>query len=381
MYLQQLDLFYFRNYLQEELKLTANKVILLGNNAQGKSNLLEAIELLSSLKSHRTSKDSDLVFNHRVYAQIKALVKRKFAEVQLNLRIPIKGKRELIVNQEKLKKNIDFLGIINSVLFSSLDLDLVRGSPEYRRNWVDDLLVQLEPIYTYINKEYNHILKQRNSLLKQVKKQGCTSYDSLPQSTKLQLSLWDDKLAENGARVTRRRARVLRRLEPLAKFWHSQISHKTEKLQIVYQPNVPWQEDHPEMVKMTLKKKLEQQINWEINLGTTIIGPHRDEIEFKINETLAKGYGSQGQQRTLVLALKLAELQLIEQVIGEPPLLLLDDVLAELDLQRQRQLLESLGDRFQTFITTTHLNYFDSQLLANAQIIEVKQGKFLNSEF
>lgn len=380
MFLQKLDLFYFRNYLQEELDLNGNKVILLGDNAQGKSNLLEAIELLSSLKSHRSSKDADFVYSNRVYAQIKAVIKRKFTEDQLSLRLLAKGKRQLIVNQEKLKKNLDFLGIVNSVLFSSLDLDLVRGSPEYRRLWIDDLLVQLEPIYAYINKEYNHVLKQRNALLKQIKKQGINNYESLSQTHKLELSLWDEKLAENGARVTRRRARVLMRLEPLAKFWHSQISNKTEKLQLIYQPNVSWQEDDPEIVKRAIIKQLEAKINVEISLGSTIVGPHRDEIEFIINQTLARSYGSQGQQRTLVLALKLAELQLIEQVIGEPPLLLLDDVFAELDLKRQQQLLESLGDRFQTFITTTHLNYFDSQLLNTAQIIEVKQGRLFPSK-
>ncbi len=375
MFLRQLDLFYFRNYLQEEIELTANKIILLGNNAQGKSNLLEAIELLSTLKSHRLSKDLDLVYHNRVYAQIKAIVKRKFSDYQLSLTIRAKGKRELVVNQEKLKRNFDFLGVVNSVLFSSLDLDLVKGSPEYRRNWVDNLLVQLEPIYASIHKEYHHILRQRNALLKQIKKQGITKHNSLPQSTKIELNLWDEKLAENGARVTRRRARVLTRLEPLAKFWHSQISHKTEKLQLIYQPNVPWLEDNPEKIKTAIRQQLEQKINVAINLGSTVVGPHRDEIEFQINHTVARAYGSQGQQRTLVLALKLAELQLIEQIIGEPPLLLLDDVFAELDLQRQQQLLESLGDRFQTLITTTHLNYFDSQLLDSAQIIEIKQGR------
>ena len=378
MYLQQLELFYFRNYLQEKIDLKANKIILLGNNAQGKSNLLEAIELLSTLKSHRSSRDFDLVYNNRAYAQIDASIKRKFTDYQLSLSIPTKGKRKLIVNQEKLKRNFDFLGIVNSVLFSTLDLELVRGTPEYRRNWVDDLLVQLEPVYAYIVKEYNHVLKQRNSLLKQLKKQGLIAYESLSKSLKLELTLWDEKLAENGARVTRRRARVLTKLEPLAKFWHSQISHETEKLNIIYHPNVSWQDDHPDLVKTAIRKQLEQKINVELNLGNTIIGPHRDEIEFKINQNMAKAYGSQGQQRTLVLSLKLAELQLIEQIIGEPPLLLLDDVFAELDLQRQQQLLESLGDRFQTIITTTHLNYFDPRLLNTAQIIEVKQGRLLH---
>lgn len=378
MFLNSIKLSYFRNYIEEEVIFNSNKIIILGDNAQGKSNLLESIELLSTLKSHRTSRDQDLVYKDRVYSKIIANISRKFTDYNLGIMLPFKGKRELTVNHEKVSKNLDFLGVVNTVLFSSLDIDLVRGSPEYRRNWVDNLLIQLEPVYSYIIKQYNLVLKQRNALLKNFKKLGINSYYELSSSQELELKLWDDKLIENGCRVMRRRGRVLQKLEPFAKFWHTQISDKTEKLDIIYLPNIPYKKDDIDEIHHNIKLQIEDKRNGEISIGTTLVGPHRDEIDFIINDSTARNYGSQGQQRTLVLALKLAELQLIEEVIGEPPLLLLDDVMAELDLKRQQQLLDSLGNRFQTFITTTHLNYFDDKLLEESQIIKIDKGRIKN---
>jgi len=377
MFLKNIYLSYFRNYIQEEVNFHSNKIIILGNNAQGKSNLLEAIELLSTLKSHRTSREQDFVYKDRVYGQIKANISRNFADYDLGIMLPFKGRRELTLNYEKLSRNLDFLGIVNTVLFSSLDIDLVRGSPEYRRNWVDNLLVQLEPIYSYIIKQYLQVLKQRNALLKSFKTRGIMTFSSLSKSEELELQLWDDKLVETGCRVMRRRGRVLSKIEPLAKFWHNQISNKTEKLQIIYLPNVEYKENEIEDIQNRIREEINHKRNAEISSGNTLVGPHRDDIDFMINQATAKNYGSQGQQRTLVLSLKLGELQLIEQVVGETPLLLLDDVMAELDLKRQQQLLDSLGNRFQTFITTTHLNYFDNKLLQQAQIIEVEKGKVI----
>jgi DNA replication and repair protein RecF len=178
-----------------------------------------------------------------------------------------------------------------------------------------------------------------------------------------------------GSPVTRGRSRVLQRLTPFAQFWHEKISGKTEVLEIDYLPNVIGESDSPQEVQQAFLNKIEQRRIAEMQLGTTVVGPHRDDLSFTINQTPAKSYGSQGQQSTLVLALKLAELSLIEEVIGESPLLLLDDVLAELDLHRQNQLLEAIQDRFQTLITTTHLNAFDSQWLKSSQILQVKAGR------
>ena len=374
MYLKELHLTRFRNYQNCSIEFETQKTILLGNNAQGKSNLLEAVELLATLKSHRTSKDQDLVFQEAEVGQIKAIVKRLYSESELTLTLRQKGRRTVAVNHESLRRQIDFLGRLNAVEFSSLDLDLVRGSPEKRRHWIDALLIQIEPVYAYILQEYNKVLRQRNALLKTIRKSIDEGEVNSEESTWEQLALWDSQLAANGSRVMRRRARVMARLAPIAQQWHRKISKETEQLNIEYAPNVNWSEDNPQVVQQAILDRIKLRKVAEENLGTTVVGPHRDEVEFTINETPARSYGSSGQQRTLVLALKLAELELIETVVGEPPLLLLDDVLAELDLDRQNQLLSAIADRFQTLITTTHLSSFDQQWVKSSQILTIDNG-------
>lgn len=374
MYLKELHLTRFRNYQNCSIEFATQKTILLGNNAQGKSNLLEAVELLATLKSHRTSKDQDLVFQEAEVGQIKAIVKRLYSESELTLTLRQKGRRTVAVNHESLRRQIDFLGRLNAVEFSSLDLDLVRGSPEKRRHWIDALLIQIEPVYAYILQEYNKVLRQRNALLKTIRKSLDEGEVNSEESTWEQLALWDSQLAANGSRVMRRRARVMARLAPIAQQWHRKISKETEQLNIEYAPNVNWSEDNPQVVQQAILDRIKLRKVAEENLGTTVVGPHRDEVEFTINETPARSYGSSGQQRTLVLALKLAELELIETVVGEPPLLLLDDVLAELDLDRQNQLLSAIADRFQTLITTTHLSSFDQQWVKSSQILTIDNG-------
>jgi DNA replication and repair protein RecF len=253
-----------------------------------------------------------------------------------------------------------------------LDLELVRGSPEVRRNWLDTLLIQLEPVYAHILQQYNQVLRQRNAYLKKIQ-------DSEHKPQPSELAIWDAQLVTAGTRVSRRRDRALARLAPLAAAWHGNISGSTEALQINYIPHVPLPQNQQEEIQQAFLTKLQQRATAEIYRGTTLVGPHRDEIELTINQTPARQYGSQGQQRTLVLALKLAELQLIEEVVKESPLLLLDDVLAELDPSRQNQLLDTIQDRFQTLITTTHLSSFDSQWLNSSQVLFVEAGEIVNS--
>lgn len=378
MYLQSLYLKNFRNYTDQWVEFNAPKTILVGQNAQGKSNLLEAIELLATLKSHRTSRDRDLIQGGQETGLIKARLERNYVEQELALTLRQSGRKNLSLNQENVRRQFDFLGVINAVQFSCLDLDIVRGAPEVRRHWLDTLLIQLEPIYSHILVQYQHILKQRNALLKKIRQQQEES-QLLNTFDLEQLPLWDQQLAEMGSRVSRRRARVLIRLAPLAQAWHQQISGQTEFLAIAYEPNVVWPEDDPQSVQQAFLAKIEQRRIAEQQLGASVVGPHRDEIALSINQTPAKSYGSQGQQRTLVLALKLAELSLIEEVVGEPPLLLLDDVLAELDLQRQNQLLAVIQDRFQTLITTTHLQGFDEQWRKASQILTVQGGQICDN--
>ncbi|MEH2436549.1 MAG: DNA replication/repair protein RecF [Nostoc sp.] len=374
MYLKTLSLRQFRNYQDQQVEFTAAKTILVGNNAQGKSNLLEAVELLATLRSHRITRDRDLVQEGEAIAQINATLERQTGISDLTLTLRRNGRRSVALNGESIRRQMDFLGVLNAVQFSSLDLELVRGGPEGRRNWLDTLLIQLEPVYAHILQQYNHVLRQRNAFLKRhVETLDATSLQS-------ELAVWDAQLATTGTRVIRRRDRAIQRLAPIATAWHASISGSTEALQIKYLPNIPLEDNHPEEVQQAFLAKIQQRAIAEMHQGTTLVGPHRDEIELTINQTPARQYGSQGQQRTLVLALKLAELQLIEEVVKEPPLLLLDDVLAELDLSRQNQLLDAIQDRFQTLITTTHLGSFDSQWLKSSQILFVKAGEIIQHQ-
>jgi DNA replication and repair protein RecF len=369
MYLKTLHLRQFRNYKEQQVEFTAPKTILVGNNAQGKSNLLEAVELLATLRSHRMARDRDLVREGEATSQIHATLERQTGISDLTLTLRRNGRRTVALNSETLRRQMDFLGVLNAVQFSSLDLDLVRGGPEGRRNWLDTLLIQLEPVYAHILQQYQQVLRQRNAFLKHnVETRHLSSLES-------ELAVWDAQLATTGTRVIRRRDRAIQRLAPIASAWHASISGSTEILELKYSPNISLEHNHPEQVQQAFLDKIQLRAVAELHQGTTLVGPHRDEIELTINQTPARQYGSQGQQRTLVLALKLAELQLIEEVVGEPPLLLLDDVLAELDPSRQNQLLDTIQDRFQTLITTTHLGSFDSQWLNSSQILFVKAGE------
>ncbi|NET29022.1 DNA replication/repair protein RecF [Okeania sp. SIO1I7] len=383
MYLRHLHLRQFRNYLDQKVNFDAAKTILVGDNAQGKSNLLESVELLSTLKSHRVSRDRDLILDGKPAGQVQANLERQVGNIELTLTVRSQGRRTVAINGETLRRHLDFLSILNVVQFSSLDLDLVRGGPEVRRHWLDRLLVQLEPVYAHILQQYNQVLRQRNALLKQIRQQkmAAETTGSINSISTQELALWDAQLATTGARVIRRRQRVLQRLAPLASEWHRAIAGNMEVLQMEYLANVMVDskeliiQDSLEGVRQAFLEKIKVRAIAEQYQGTTVVGPHRDDVAFTINDTPARQYASQGQQRTLVLALKLAELQLIEQVVTEPPLLLLDDVLAELDLHRQNQLLEAITDRFQTLITTTHLGCFDGKWLQDTQILSVRSGQ------
>ncbi|WP_026103298.1 DNA replication/repair protein RecF [Pseudanabaena sp. PCC 6802] len=372
MYLNSLSLKHFRNYTDLTVQFTAPKTIVVGNNAQGKSNLLEAIQLLATLRSHRVSRDRDLVQEGEAMGEIKAVCKRSQVPIEISMSLRRSGRRSLSINGVSLTRHVEFLGQINAVLFSSLDLDLVRGSPDCRRDWLDSVLIQLEPIYSSLLQQYQQVLRQRNALLKSIR-QGKTVFD--PE----QMALWDAQLAMTGTRLTRRRSRLLLRLTPIADRWHQAISGGSERLHLAYAPKFNFADRHSvEEVREAFLLELKNKAIAEQQQGSSLVGPHRDEVIMTINQTPAREYGSQGQQRTLVLALKLAELELIESVIGEPPLLLLDDVLAELDLQRQNQLLNAIQDRVQTIVTTTHLGSFDAQWLNSAQIFQVESGKVVS---
>jgi DNA replication and repair protein RecF len=374
MFLQTLHLHQFRNYEDQLVQFSAPKTIVVGENAQGKSNLLEAVELLSTLNSHRVSHDRDLVKLGQQSGRVQAHLERSGSTFALGLTFRVAGGRTAALNQETLRRQLDLLGYLNTVQFSCLDLDLIRGGPGQRRQWLDNLLIQLEPYAAHLLAQYQEILRQRNALLKSLRHR-----DSSSEALRTELAVWDAQLAASGVRVMRRRARALARLAPLAQQWHKLISGKRETLKLRYCPQVgsdrPDRWDDPAYLQEQILIALQAKTIAEHHQGTSLVGPHRDEVEMTINDSLARHHGSQGQQRTTVLSLKLAELQLIDEVISDPPLLLLDDVLAELDLNRQGQLLETIQDRFQTLITTTHLQIFDAQWKRSSQIITIENGQ------
>lgn len=374
MYLRFLHLWHFRNYREQEITFDAPKTILVGENAQGKTNLLEAVELLATLRSRRAARDRELVYQEERQAQIAATVERLGVAHELVMELRSSGRRSLKVDGQVLRRQADFLGQVNAVVFSSLDLELVRGAPETRRHWLDGVLLQLEPVYLGLVEQYRQILRQRNALLKQDPAAAGDKFS--------QMAFWDAQLATTGSRIMRRRARLLQRLEPLAAHWHRVISGGRETLTLTYRPQVPLPDPQasPEVIQAQFLAEIRAKAAAEHSLGSSLVGPHRDEVELCINGAAARAYGSQGQQRTLVLALKLAELELIEQVVRDPPLLLLDDVLAELDLHRQNQLLEAIQERVQTLVTTTHLGSFDASWLKAAQILQVQGGQLFPSK-
>lgn len=420
MYLKTLHLRHFRNYADRAIAFRAPKTIVVGENAQGKTNLLEAVELAATLRSRRVSRDADLIQTGQTRGQIQVELLREAGPADASLTLHQRGRRVVRVNGETLRRQMDLLGLLNAVPFSSLDLDLVRGGPQQRRSWLDGLLVQLEPIYAHLWQQYDRVLKQRNALLRQRAKAlrdvalggretpavprgeepgGAASGDPdrQPAGALPDLALWDAQLAAAGARVVRRRARAIARLAPLARAWQARIAGDggdgdREVLSVDYAPSLAIapevgpdlrQGDGPEAtaaVQAAFLDQLQAKAAAERYQGTTLVGPHRDDVAFSIDGAPARQYGSQGQQRTLVLALKLAELELIETVVGEPPLLLLDDVLAELDLNRQNQLLDAIESRFQTLLTTTHLGAFDAQWLREAQILTVKAGEIFETD-
>ncbi|MEO0800912.1 MAG: DNA replication/repair protein RecF [Cyanobacteria bacterium J06642_2] len=367
MYLRSLHLRYFRNYVDQAIALSAPKTILVGDNAQGKTNVLEAVELLATLKSHRASRDRELVSDRAEKGAILAEIERLGTSHELAVELRSQGRRTVRADGQVMRRRVDFLGQVNAVSFSSRDLDVVRGGPGERRTWLDGILVQLEPVYADLLDQYKQVLRQRNALIK--------AWDDSAETANL--SAWDSQLVVTGTRVMRRRARLLARLQPLAARWHQRISGDREVLELAYRPQVPLEDVRSD--GQTIQTQFWQEIRAkdaaERARGTSLVGPHRDEVHLSINRTPAREYGSQGQQRTLVLALKLAEVELIEQVVGDVPLLLLDDVLAELDLHRQNQLLDAIADKVQTLVTTTHLGTFDARWLDAAQIIRVEAGR------
>ena len=365
--LQRLELHQFRNIASLELALTEPRLLVIGRNGEGKSNLLEAVELLTSLRSHRCSHDRDLIRHGHDGSRLRAGDDEGDG---WELRLRRSGGRLALRNGRPLERQLDLIGPLRCVGFSALDLELVRGEPAQRRQWLDRVVLQLEPPYGALLSRYSRLLRQRSQLLRRGLAAG--------QRGAL-LDVFDQQMALVGTRLHRRRHRALQRLEPLAALWQERLGGGAERLALRYRSGTaldpePEEARQEELWRQALEEQLRAQRPEELRLGSCQVGPQRDEIELQLAEQPARRYGSAGQQRTLVLALKLAELELVGRVVGHPPLLLLDDVLAELDPERQQLLLEAVGEGHQCLVSATHLEAFRGGWTRAAQVVRMQAG-------
>ncbi|MDO7906154.1 DNA replication/repair protein RecF [Paenibacillus sp. JX-17] len=367
MFVNQITLQNYRNYEQLKLGSFGPVNLLIGQNAQGKTNLVEALYVLALTKSHRTARDKELIAFSETSAYIGAEVSRKYGDVKLELMLSTQGKKAKINGLEQRKLS-DFVGTLNVVMFAPEDLEIVKGTPGIRRRFLDMEIGQVAPGYLYHLQQYQKVLVQRNNLLKQAWGKEA--------SIQVMLEVWNEQLAEHGVKIVKKRKQFIKKLQKWALEIHQGITGGKEALQLTYVPSFGEADEEDEAVLLDrFMLKLSQVREQEIRRGMTLAGPHRDDLAFSINGREVQTYGSQGQQRTTALSLKLAEIELIHEEIGEYPVLLLDDVLSELDPYRQTQLIETFQDKVQTFITATGVESLNTGRLKEAGIYHVHAGQ------
>lgn len=372
MFIHHLQLKNFRNYSELQLPFSNQIHIFQGNNAQGKTNILEALYLLALTKSHRTSKEKELVQWGQSFSVIKGNMESRRGRQNLEIQISPIGKKAK-VNQLEQKKLSDYIGVFNAIMFAPEDLTLVKGSPQFRRKFLDIEIGQVSPSYLYHLTQYQKVVKQRNNLLKDFTVQNKNKLDLL--------EIWDAQFVQYGAKVIYKRLLFLSKLEKWAKEIHHGITNGKENLSIDYKNTVFSDRlitKESEIINQ-FEEKLKNIKKLELSRGMTLIGPHRDDLDFFINGNQVQSYGSQGQQRTTALSVKLAEIELMNQEVGEYPILLLDDVLSELDPIRQTQLIQTIEDKVQTMITTTSTDGIDEKTLKRSTIFTVRNGMVKSS--
>ena len=356
MIIKSIELKNFRNYGQLNLSLDEGTNILFGDNAQGKTNILEAAYVSGTTKSHKGSKDKEMIRFGEQEAHLRTIVLKQQKEYQIDIHLKQNRAKGIAVNKMPLKKASELFGILNMVFFSPEDLNIIKNGPSERRRFLDLELCQLDKIYLADLTNYNKILNQRNKLLKEL------SFHPEYEET---LDIWDLQLAQYGRQVIEYRTDFVKQLNEMIVGIHNQLSGGKEHLEIFYEPNVEAEK---------LEDALAKNRDSDLRQRTTGIGPHRDDISFIVNGIDIRRFGSQGQQRTAALSLKLSELELVKKISRDDPVLLLDDVLSELDSSRQNQLLDAIQD-IQTMITCTGLEDFVNHRFHIDKIFKVEEGK------
>ena len=355
MIIKSLELANFRNY--EELNISFDKGtnILYGDNAQGKTNILEAIYVSATTKSHKGSKDKEIINFNKEEAHIRTYLEKENVETRVDMHLRKNKSKGIAIDGQKIKKAADLMGLLNVVFFSPEDLSIIKDGPAERRRFADMELCQLDSFYLYNLNHYNKIIGQRNKLLKDMYFQP---------ELKETLNIWDSQLVSFGSKIIERREQFVKQLGDIIFDIHKKLSGGKEELVIAYEPDVNIED---------FEKQMKYNQDKDIRLKQTTTGPHRDDFSFVVNGVDIRKYGSQGQQRTAALSLKLSEIELVKKISKDTPVLLLDDVLSELDSNRQNYLLNSIGN-IQTIITCTGLDEFINNRFEINKIFKVTNG-------
>lgn len=355
MVIKRLELKDYRNYKSLDLSFDKGTNILYGDNAQGKTNILEAIYVAATTKSHKSSKDREIINFDEEEAHIRTYIEKEGVETRVDLHLRKAKSKGIAIDGQKIKKAAELLGLCNVVFFSPEDLSIIKSGPAERRRFVDMELCQLDSFYLYNLNHYNKIVNQRNKLLKDM---------YMNPGLKDTLAIWDSQLVSFGSKIIERRKLFTDQLNEIIYGIHKKLSGEKEELYISYEPDV-LMESFENQLKINQEK--------DIKLKQTSVGPHRDDFVFLNKDIDIRKFGSQGQQRTAALSLKLAEIELVKKVTKDTPVLLLDDVLSELDSNRQNYLLNSIGD-IQTIITCTGLEEFVNNRFEVNKIFKVTNG-------
>lgn len=358
MYVKYLNLINFRNYTELNIELCNGTNVFVGDNAQGKTNILEALYYTSIGKSHRANKDKELINWNASETYIKTYISKERLDKKIEIKIFKEGKKGININSIKITKLQELVGVLNVVMFSPEDLDIVKDSPSYRRRFLDIELCKLNSKYYYSLSMYKKVLNERNTVLKK--------YNSNPDM----LDIYDIQLSDLGSYIIKERFRYIENLNEKGKVIHSEITQNKEEIEFKYLTLIKSGSD----IKDQLYNMLINNRKKDIERRVTSVGPHRDDFSILINGMDVKTFGSQGQQRTSVLSIKFASLYIIKDLSGEYPLLLLDDVLSELDTKRQEYILNSIKD-VQTLITCTGISDIKSHLSSTIfKIFNVTNG-------
>lgn len=358
MYIKEIELKDFRNYKELRTSFSKNVNIFLGNNAQGKTNLLEGIYLNAMAKSFKTTKDKELIRFGEEFCKIKTIAFFDDDEHSTEIVINKEGKKGVKLDGVKISRTSELLERIFIIIFSPEDLKIVKDEPEKRRKFINRELCQIKPGYYNDLNNYKRVLKQRNTYLKEERIESSI------------LDIWDHELARYGSKVIARRNEFIKRINEISKEIHKNISGGKENLELNYEPNISFSSE----LESDFYEIISSNRNDDIRNRTTGRGPHKDDLKISADGIDLRKYGSQGQQRTAALSLKLSEIKLIEEEMGEKPILLLDDVLSELDNDRQNFLIHSLGGN-QLFITTTDISGKVARQLPEGKVFKITSGQ------